>query len=48
MYSEDAFKTSSQDVLIKKGPYIYEVHTEGGWGSLEICHMFADSIVFKQ
>ena len=30
------------------GPYIYDVHTEVGWGSLEICHVFADSIVFKQ
>ena len=31
-----------------KGPYIYEIHTEEGWGSLEICYVFADSIVFKQ
>ena len=30
------------------GSYIYDVHTEGGWGSLDICHVFADSIVFKQ
>ena len=30
------------------GAYIYDVHTEWGWGSLEICHVFADSIVFKQ
>ena len=29
---------------ITKGPYIYDVHTEGGWGSLEICHVFVDSI----
>ena len=28
------------------GPYIYHVHKEGGWGSLEICHVFADSTVF--
>ena len=28
------------------GPYIYDVHTEGAWGSLEICHVFADSTVF--
>ena len=30
------------------GSYIYDVHTEGEWGSLEICHVFADSLVFKQ
>ena len=36
------------EVRSKKGPYIYDVHTAGGWGSLEICHLFADSIVFKQ
>ena len=35
------------------GPYIYDVHMGGGWGgggggfSLEICHLFANSIVFK-
>ena len=34
--------------FLQKGPYNYHVHTEGGWGSLEICHVFADSIVFKQ
>ena len=34
--------------FLTQGPYIYDVHTEGGWGSLEICHVFADSIVFKQ
>ena len=28
-----------------KVPYIYDVHTEGG---LEICRVFANSIVFKQ
>ena len=29
-------------------PDIYDVHTEGYRGAgLEICHMFADSIVFK-
>ena len=31
-----------------KGPYIYDVHMEGGWESLEICHVFAESIVFRQ
>ena len=31
-----------------KGPYIYDVHTEGGWGSLEICHAFANSCSFFQ
>ena len=34
------------------GPYIYDVHTEGGCeeggGGLEICYVFADSVVFKQ
>ena len=30
-------------------PYIYDIHTEvEGWGVLEICHMLANSIVFKQ
>ena len=32
---------------IPKGPYIYEVHMEGA-GGLEICHAFADFVVFKQ
>ena len=27
-------------------PYIYDVHLEGGWGSLEICHLFADSVFY--
>ena len=27
---------------------IRDVHTEGEWGSLDICHVFVDSIVFKQ
>ena len=31
-----------------KGPYIYGVHTEGGWGSFEICHVYVDPIVSKQ
>ena len=31
-----------------KGPYIYDVHTEEGSGDLNICHIFDDSIVFKQ
>ena len=30
------------------GPNIYDVHMDEGWRSLEICHVFADSIVFKQ
>ena len=30
------------------GPYIYEIQKEGCEGVLEICHMFADYIVFKQ
>ena len=30
-----------------KGPYIYDVHMEGA-GDLEICHVFADSTVFRQ
>ena len=33
---------------MSRGPYIYDVHTEGGWGSLKLCHVFVDSIVFKQ
>ena len=34
--------------FLTQGPYIYDVHTEGGWGSLEICHVFTDSTVFKK
>ena len=41
--------TTTKNLLsYKKGPYIHDIHTEGGWGSLEICHVFADSIVLKQ
>ena len=40
------FPHSTQQV--NKGPYIYEIHKEGCEGVLEICHMFADYIVFKQ
>ena len=35
-------------MVCHKGLYIYDVHTEGRWGSLVICHVFAGSIVFKQ
>ena len=35
-------------ILSYDGPNIYGVHMEMGWGGLEICHVFADSIVFKQ
>ena len=28
------------------GPYIYDVHTELGFGCFEICHVFANFIVF--
>ena len=38
--------TSTQEH--RMGPYIYEFHTEGGWMSLEICHVFVDSVVSKQ
>ena len=34
--------------ITERGPYIYDVHMEGEWVSLEICHMFVDSIVLKQ
>ena len=27
---------------------MYDVHAEMGWESLEICHVFTHSIVFKQ
>ena len=40
-----------ENIIRRKGSYIYDVHTEGGgWegGSLGICHVFAHSIVFKQ
>ena len=30
------------------GEYIYDYHTKNGWGVLEICHGFVDSIVFEQ
>ena len=32
----------------RRGPYIYDVHMEWGWGSLKICRISADSFVFKQ
>ena len=28
-----------------KGPYIYDVYTEGRWRVLDIYHVFGDSIV---
>ena len=33
---------------MRKKPYIYNVPMEGGWEDLKICHMSADSFVFKQ
>ena len=51
------FKFISRDIIFDNitatisyhwGPYIYDVHTKGSWGSPEIYHVFADSIVFKQ
>ena len=31
-----------------KGPYIYDIHMKGGGGvGVKICHVFADSFVFK-
>ena len=43
-------ENSSQQTC--KGPYIYDVHMEGGWSQrggegLKICHMSADSYGFK-
>ena len=35
-------------ILSNEGPNIYDIDTDRGWGGLEICHMFTDSIVFKQ
>ena len=35
-------------ILSYKGPNIYDVHMDMGWGGLEICHVFTDSIFFKQ
>ena len=29
-------------------PYIYDVHMEVEWGSFEICHVFADSVIVKR
>ena len=34
--------------ISSKGSYIYDVHMQWRWGSLEICHMLVDPIVFKQ
>ena len=31
-------------ILSYKGPNIYDVHMDMGWGGLEICHVFTDSI----
>ena len=31
-----------------KGPNIYDVRRERGWGGLEICHVFTYSLVFNQ
>ena len=45
-YSDNYSKTSR--ILWQQGPYIYDFHTKESWGSLEICHVFADSINFKQ
>ena len=33
---------------LNKGTYIYDIRTKGKWWVIEMCHMFADSIVFKQ
>ena len=41
-------KKVSELFLCSMGPYIYDVHMEGVLGSLEICHVFADSIAFKR
>ena len=35
-------------ILSNEGPNIYDVHMERGWGGPEICHVFTDSIAFKQ
>ena len=35
-------------ILSCKGPNIYEIHKEKGWGGLLICHGLTDSIVFNQ
>ena len=47
MQDEIKIQESSINQKTDKGPYIYDVHMEGGRGSLEICHVFADFIVFK-
>ena len=31
-----------------KGPYFYDIYIVVEWGSFEICHVFADSIIVKQ
>ena len=42
------------DRSVGKGLYIYDLHKEGGGGggaggrNLQICHVFADSFIFKQ
>ena len=35
-------------IASRRGPYIYDIHTQGTWGVLEIPHMFVGSTVFKQ
>ena len=32
---------------MNKGPYIYNFNS-WGWGVIEVCHLFAGSIAFKQ
>ena len=35
-------------VISYEGPDICDIHTKRRWGGLEICHVFMDSIDFKQ
>ena len=44
----ESTQTNVKNIFNLKETYIRDVHMEMGWGGLEICHVFADSIVFKQ
>ena len=35
-------------MVFPKGPYIYDVHAEGGEGVLELCHVVTASLEFKR
>ena len=46
-YTTNGLNYSIDVKLECMGPYIYDVHTEGDWGSLEISHVFVDFVVLN-